>query len=326
MSLTKQVETAIDQTFVVVITFKPDLTALDRQLSSLARAGLSTVVVDNGSPSQHEIAGLAEMHSVEVVLVGENLGVAGAQNIGVDHARRRNSRYVVLLDQDSVPESGALEQLLRAYLSLRAQHKIGAVGSSYTLRTGTPGSSFVRFRWCGFSKIYCDDGDNGLHEVDFLISSGTLIPMAVLDEIGDMKEELFIDHVDTEWFLRAKASGFRFFGSCLARMSHDLGKHNYRVWLGRWRTVPVHQAFRYFFMFRNSIWLYRQRYAPAKWISADIVRLIYIFLFAGLLVPSGWPNIKWMLAGAWAGLRGLEDPRSIDAAERVKGSILSQEA
>ena len=38
-----------------------------------------------------------------------------------------------------------------------------------------------------------------------LISSGCLIPLSAIDTIGEMDEELFIDHVDTDWFLRAKS-------------------------------------------------------------------------------------------------------------------------
>lgn len=323
LSLTQKVETAIDETYVVVITYRPDLVTLKKQFSRLAQAGMRGVVVDNCSPTQSEIANLAKMYSLEVISLAENLGVARAQNVGIDYVKQKSGSYVVLLDQDSVPEDGAFEQLVRSYFSLHEQPKTGAIGSNYTLQTGYKGSSFVRFGWCHFSKIYCDGESNELHEVDFLISSGTFIPMAVLDEVGPMKEELFIDHVDTEWFLRAKSKGFRFYGSCSARMTHGLGEHTYRIWLGRWRTVPRHKAFRYFFMFRNSVWLYKQPYAPLKWITADVVRLIYIFLFLGVFVWSGIGNIKWMFKGVRAGWRGIDDPRSIDMVTDVKNSSLN---
>lgn len=42
-----------------------------------------------------------------------------------------------------------------------------------------------------------------------MISSGSLIKSNIFDQTGFFKEDFLIDHVDTEWYLRAKVKGFK---------------------------------------------------------------------------------------------------------------------
>lgn len=310
-----------EQTFAAVITFQPDLAVLRRQFSALAAEGVKGVVIDNHSAQRLEINDLSREYGLEFIGLDRNRGIAHAQNVGIEEARRRGRNFLLLLDQDSVPGPEAVAELLRAYTLIEEKDSVGAIGSSYTLQSGQSGSSFVRFRWFGFFKVYCDRAPVRVVEVDFLISSGTLFPMKVLQDVGPMKDELFIDHVDTEWFLRAGSHGYRFYGCCDAEMRHELGERGYRFWFGRWRNIPIHRGFRYFFMFRNSLWLYGQDYAPRKWVSADVLRLFYIFLFAGIFCSSGIENMKWMFRGLMAGIRGAEHPASIQAQKEAESAL-----
>ena len=300
-----RVFSALKQTYVIVVTFNPDLEVLKNQFTSLAEEGVKVVVVDNHSASKNNISNLASMHAFEVFSLAANKGVAAAHNAGIEYVRSKGGKYLIFLDQDSIPEKHAFVALVESFFSFEPGLKTGAVGSSYTLQAGNKGSSFVRFGWFHFEKIFCDLDSSDVHEVDFLISSGTFIPVSVIDDVGTMREELFIDHVDTEWFLRAKHKGYRFYGCCAARLTHALGERTVRIWFGRWRTVPVHKGFRYFYTFRNSMWLYKQEHAPGKWISADVMRLIYIFGFSSLFVSPRRANIKWMFKGLRAGLKDI---------------------
>ena len=102
-----------------------------------------------------------------------------------------------------------------------------------------------------FKRLDCDQAD-AVVNVDFLLSSGSLLPLSALANIGLMDESLFIDHVDTEWCFRAKAHGFQLFGVCDAVMTHALGERRKEIWFLRQRVVPFHKPFRYYYMFRNS--------------------------------------------------------------------------
>jgi len=76
-------------------------------------------------------------------------------------------------------------------------------------------------------------------ECDFLLSSGSLVPLDVIDKVGGMEEELFIDQVDTEWCLRARSMGYRVFGAFGAILEHRLGEAHARAWFDRWPHLPA---------------------------------------------------------------------------------------
>jgi len=143
--------------------------------------------------------------------------------------------------------------------------------------TDTPAGWPASFRFGPWRpvRVFCSAALAGeLLETDFMISSGALIPMQVLDQVGDMNESFFIDHVDTEWILRAKWQGFRSFGVCDAIMEHSLGTETFHFWLGRWRTrrCTVRSGTTTFFATASRCSGCRTR--PAAGIRNDIVRLL----------------------------------------------------
>ena len=292
----------------VIVIYFPDQEILDRLLQSLAVQVDYMAVVDNGASESTRtfLQGLAaETTSLEILCQWQNVGVAAAHNIGIDRLRIKGCTHVLLLDQDSIPASDMVEKLLQACLKLEAQGiRVAAVGPGYRDPRTDHASFFVRFGWLRFKRIYCDQLDNLPIPVDFLISSGSLIPLATLDQVGGMDEWLFIDHVDTEWFLRAASLGYRAYGMGAARMEHSLGKGTaIRLWLGRWRHIAIHSPLRHYYMFRNSLLLYRRNYAPWKWIFSDSIRLVLTFFFFLMVSPDRFEQGRMMLKGLRDGIR-----------------------
>jgi len=298
----------------VIVIYFPEQEVLDRLLRALAAQVACMVVVDNGTleSTRSFLQGLAEeVPSLEILSQQQNVGVASAHNIGIARLRTRCCTHVLLLDQDSIPAPDMVEKLLQACLQLELEGKrVAAVGPGYQdPRTGHA-SFFVRFGWLRFKRIYCDQLDKTPIPVDFLISSGSLIPIATLDQVGGMDERLFIDHVDTEWFLRAASLGCRAYGIGEARMEHSLGKGAaIRLWLGRWRHIAIHTPLRHYYMFRNSTLLYRRNYAPWKWIFSDSIRLVLTFFFFLAVSPDRLEQGRMMLKGLWDGIRKNTNPR-----------------
>jgi len=300
----------------VIVIYFPEQEILSRLLRALAAQVAYMAVVDNGAmeSTRSFLQGLAaKSPSLEIISQRQNVGVATAHNIGIARMRTRGCTHVLLLDQDSIPAPDMVEKLLQACLKLESEGKrVAAVGPGYQdPRTGHT-SFFVRFGWLGFKHIYGDQLDKSPIPVDFLISSGSLIPIATLDQVGGMDDQLFTDHVDTEWFLRAASLGYRAYGLGEARMEHSLGKGTaIRLWLGRWRYIAVHTPLRHYYIFRNSTLLYRRNYAPLKWIFPDLIRLISIFFFFLAVSPDRFEQGRMMLKGLWDGIRGnTNSPRS----------------
>lgn len=292
----------------VIVTYHPDAEALAEGLRAVRPQVGALLVVDNGSPADTvaRLRVLAQAHDCRLMEQGDNLGLGTAHNAGIDFARERGCSHVLLLDQDSVAEGSMVERLLAAEARLRAAgHRVAAVGPRYRDRNTGATSSFVRFGTVTFTRVECAGGDP-LEAVrtDFLISSGSLVALDTIAGVGAMDEGLFVDHVDTEWFLRARSLGYDAFGVCGAFMSHDLGRGSVRFWLGRWRNVARHSPLRHYYIFRNSVLLYRRRYAPARWIWNDVVRLVLMFVIFGIATAPRRAHAGAMLRGLRDGLAG----------------------
>ena len=288
-------------------TFNPDLSVLREQLSRTVPQVEQLVVVDNGSSAADLIqAVVQEFAKTHWFSLGENRGLGYAHILGIGKALDGGAESVLILDQDTLPEADMVSVLAETLVSSSASDsRVAAVGARYVGAQSSHPSFFVQFRRFRFKKCFCAEA--GVRQVipaDVLISSGALFAARALREIGTMDEGLFIDHVDTEWFLRAHHRGWRSYGVCDAVMRHSLGERTFRVWLGRWRYLPIHKPFRYYYIYRNSVLLYRRAYPAARWKCADLVRLVMMAVIFLVFADHRMTNLVMMCRGIVDGLRG----------------------
>lgn len=83
--------------------------------------------------------------------------------------------------------------------------------------------------------------------------------VSVLDDIGTMNEDFFIDYVDTEWCLRALGHGYEIYADTNVCMKHTIGDNNIKflVW-----KLPVHSALRRYYRMRNMYYLFGMKHVP----------------------------------------------------------------
>lgn len=296
----------------IVTTYFPDASLLKSVLSQIALQVPGVVIVDNGS-EEETLGPILEMtggSSVSLIKLGSNQGIAAAHNRGIAWAKAHNYTHVLLMDQDSVPMEDMVERLLTAESHLMAEgQKVAAVGPCFIDTRYSERASFGRIQGWRMKRSYCHRGQmEEYHRADDLISSGMLIRIPVLDEIGSMEEGLFIDYVDIEWGLRARSKGHYCFGICSAEMTHRLGDNAVRSYIGRRRHVPVRSPLRHYYLFRNAITLYKRPYAPFPWIVNDGYRLLLKYVFYATITPPRWQHFKMMTLGIWHGLCGRVGP------------------
>jgi rhamnosyltransferase len=296
----------------IIVTFNPDLATFATLLSEIRPQVDRVVIVDNGSrlATTDALLELATFHRCMLKALGENLGIASAQNHGIDavsqcvEAGPANTHFALFLDHDSIPAGDMVQRLLRADARARARgERVGAVGPmTVDKRTGTSARFMKAGRFWLNREACASDSDE--KSVDFLISSGTLVRFDVLRDVGGMNDGLFIDHVDTEWCLRALANGYRLYAACDARLLHSLGDEVFGVWSGRRREVFVHSPVRDYYAFRNSILLLRQVPMSFAWRAFLSIRLLAFLAFFGLCVAPRRERLRLMGRGLADGLRG----------------------
>jgi rhamnosyltransferase len=286
----------------ITVTHHPDRDALRSLVGGISPQVDGVVVIDNAS---HEDE-LPELSPVTVLRQPANIGLAAAQNIGVAWARAHGHTHVLLLDQDSSPAPDMVAQLLAALAQLTADgRRVAAVGPRFHDQREDRDAPFVRVAFPVSEKIWC--GTSPYVECDFLIGSGALIPIAVLDDVGAMDQSLFIDNIDLEWSFRSRSRGYTLFGVCAARMDHRLGDDRRPVLFGL-RQVVTHGPTRLYYIMRNRTILYRLASTPRVWIAQDLLRIPFKFVIFAVLLGPRRRNAAMMLAGLRDGLRGRGGP------------------
>jgi rhamnosyltransferase len=293
---------------VVTVTFNPETTRLQRQLAALPSDAF-LVLVDNASDAEQltAIREIAGTRNATILLENNtNRGLARALNQGTALARERQPErpFLLFLDQDSVPETRAVETLLAEFERLSSYGlPVGCVGPNLVDDdTGlTHGFHCIRgWRW---ARTYADDQTHEPVECANLNGSGTLLRFSLLDTLGGLEEEFFIDHVDTEWAFRVRAAGLRLYGIPQASLHHRMGSRGIRYWCFGWRVWPWRTAPRHFYLFRNAACLLRRDYVPAIWKLWAVPKLLLTLLVHAAVDRDRTHQVGSMFRGFITGWR-----------------------
>ncbi len=286
----------------IVVAYRPELHLLLELIESIRQQVNHCLVVDNGSEGDVRGA-LARFPSdwLSYQALGQNRGMASAQNIGIQYAKNHVFDFVLLLDQDSRPAADMVERLLDAHGELGTHRTlIAAVGPVFFDSDSPSTTPFVRGHFGWRERLPCTD-PNALVRSDHLIASGSLISLDVLAVIGCMEEKLFIDYVDIEWGLRAKSFGYACFGVCAARMEHRLGDGQIRVF---GVTLPVRSPLRHYYMVRNAMWLSSRPWISWSWKLILVGRSLGYYAAYSMLARPAFTHWRMMTMGVLHALKG----------------------
>ncbi len=251
----------------IIVTYCPTEILLKRLLLSVCDEVAKVYLVDN-TPAA-DIDWLSEEWleqqnvTVEYQSLGDNFGIARAQNVGIAAAIKDDCDHVIFFDQDSAPPKGMLERLLAAELKLLAASvKVGAVGPLFLDEKTKTYAKAIRHEGLKLRKVDISTDQTDPVSADYLIASGSLIRISVFQEAGLMREELFIDWVDIEWGLRAAAFGFKHFIVPDAVMLHSIGDEF--VSIGK-TAINLHNDVRNYYIVRNACHLLLDRTVNWQW-------------------------------------------------------------
>ncbi len=303
-----------DSCVAIIVSYNPDKEILFSLLQQLSDQ-TDFLLVDNGSANVSDFAAdaraLAACKGVQEL--PENLGLACALNIGLRFALENDYEFALLFDQDSALSENFVESLLQAYAEAtllprnpvdsignntdrKSSYKIAAIGP--LVRNPETGRQmpFKRFDRMFYRSNCRPSPSVSLYIADFLISSGSLLPMENIADIGFMKEDYFIDNIDLEWCFRARSLGYSLYGTEKAVLHHRIGEaaNSYMVKKG---FMVQHSPLRAYYSTRNRINLYSKKYAPMQWIVRDIFRFAFKTLWLVLFSSDRIAYLKSIRRG-----------------------------
>ena len=271
---------------VIIVLYNPDTNDIDT-VRRIAQYNVGFVVDNSLIPFMDgETIG-----NMSYICNKANIGIAKAQNIALREILKGDYEYVVFLDQDTrvavdYPSQIAMEfsRIDNGRLAVLGPQVVNAVtGGQYA-------SAIHKY----------EISENGFSLRKHIISSGSCMSINALKDVGLMWGELFIDYVDFEWCWRAASKGYQCGVTSHLQISHHVGQRELSI--GKYKVIISAQQ-RYFYQYRNFIWLIQKKYVPLQWKCATCVKFLLRLVYFPILVNGGlkyWNNmIKGLEAGIW---------------------------
>jgi N-acetylglucosaminyl-diphospho-decaprenol L-rhamnosyltransferase len=277
-----------DLSIIIVSWNVADLLAdcLDSIAAHTGNLDIETIVVDSASRDDTVSRVQTSYPWVTLLPQTENVGFAGGNNIGLEHA---TGEFLLLLNPDTVIVGEMLAQMV-AYL--RANPAVGVVGP-HTLNTdGSTQSSRRRFptlataffesTWLQpyapgalLNRYYVRDADDSATlEVDWVQGHALMTRHTVYEQVGGLDTKYPMYFEETDWCQRVKSAGWRVVYLGSAQVIH----------LGGGSSAQA-GAFKHISYNRSKIRYVRRYHSP---VAALLLRG---FLLAGF----AW---QWVLEGA----------------------------
>lgn len=262
---------------VVIVTFNPDLILLKKSISNLK--SFYIFISDNGSNNIDGIKKIIkDVPNTNLVLNKSNVGIATAQNRSLLRIiRSKEINFVLFLDQDSLITENSVKKLHSDFLETNDKNLaiLSAISSNQL------------------------DKGHGIINVNECISSGMLVSIAAIKEVGLMMDSLFIDMVDYEWCWRFIKKGWHVAVDYNVQFNHQIGNH--KIVLKRIEIAP----FRLYYVFRNTIFLIRNnktinRRQTHFWINY----LLKLFVFNVIFCSDRIKRFEFIKKGVVDAIKG----------------------
>ena len=256
------------------------------------------MVINN---SQKELLNEHQSISNYVILQNHNKnGLAGAYNLALSKLKDIDPQFVLFLDDDT--DTSTLYSLFddEFYAVFEDQFVAASAPIYIDSNTSTRGSHMLLSKF-SFRRIPRDH--IGISQVSFMINSCSVWKHNALKKIGKYDEVMKVDHIDTDYCLRATEKGYRLILNSNYSFKHTIGDRiSYRFLYKNLRSGN-HSPERRKMIMLNSILVLRKHvknYPILFYIIFE--RIIYELMGIIIAEKNKLQKIKFSLSGLVNGL------------------------
>ncbi len=233
----------------VVVLYNPEDAVLNNILRYSSLLDCLFVVDNSTKPNEELNKKLEAMDKVELISLGDNLGIAKALKVGLEAAINDKAEYCLTMDQDSIFPSEDYDKIKKYLSDYKGQYAI--INLNYQELGTNEGEQF-----------------EGIRDVHHWITSGGFIYIEDYKLVHGFKEELFIDLVDFDLCQQFYAIGKKMGVIGEIYLKHKIGNAVRARFLWKHPIVDNHALVRYYYMYRNLTYLYKRDkvfYKPIKY-------------------------------------------------------------
>jgi rhamnopyranosyl-N-acetylglucosaminyl-diphospho-decaprenol beta-1,3/1,4-galactofuranosyltransferase len=290
-----------------------EATFIERALEGLQRQTRppdAIVIVDNGSTDGTLDRTFPE--NVTIIRNSADLGTSGSVGVGFAHALQHGFDWIWVLDADSVPESGALENLLAFFERMppAEEEKVCFLACRLATASNEAAHRPLVFTESGL-KFVSPDADLGYCRCDFFIWSGSLFHMPSVAKIGLPSADYFMDLSELEYGYRARQRGYISYVVSSGVLHQDVGRiPGVATRIRRFGPLSIRlyemSPLRCYYYVRNMLyfWLYQFRPPQPRRILRTIVHVVVYPRTFAIRPLSHSRHLIACLRGLWDGLTG----------------------
>lgn len=230
-----------------VIIFYPEKKTIDNLLSYSSFVHTLYVLDNSENPSIAIAELLKEIPNCQYKHDGDNKGIAERLNQACKLAIKDKFDWLLTMDQDSSFSQNNISVYINCLEGFAGKEQIAMTGAE-------------------FIKKENDEANCGYKEVTSLITSGSIINLAIFDKVGAFDEALFIDQVDLEYCYRAILKGYKIIKFKNIFFTHSLGVLSVHKSFKNLRNTPrsLHSPSRIYYITRNYFYIrskYKKKFA-----------------------------------------------------------------
>ncbi len=223
----------------VVVTFNPDVIRFKNLIESAGKQVKRIVVVDNGSRNIGDIKRILLHGKAKLITLNKNFGQPKALNEGGNEAIKQHSKWILILDDDTILYKNAVNDILARYERLPegVKERVGLLAMAVEPTDTNK-----------HTAVLAEDPE--FISRKSVITSGNLIKCSVFERVK-FREDFFIDQVDTEFDIRLRS-----FGYSIIEYNKKLITQRYgRQVMVRGKAVNYYNAMRMYYITRNSAYM-----------------------------------------------------------------------
>jgi len=289
--------------YSIIVCYNPDVSNLFQTYKTLTECNSHVLVIDNTEKSY--ITVYKNYPDCTFFPLGENTGIAHAQNVGIKYAINLGAEVIILFDQDSKINNNFLSNLL---LPLKVDKPCVISPVHFDIDNDYEYPSMKLNKYGLLSKVYKGNKSEP-YNVDAVIASGTAVTAVTFGIVGLMDEDYYIDYVDTDWCLRSSSMNIPIQVTPDAVMRHSIGTRS--VDFGMMRGY-IHNPLRSYYKIRNSFILFRKDYITLLMALKEIITILihqFVLLF---FVKNKTEYIKNYYVAVIHGVKGIVGEKPIN--------------
>lgn len=284
----------------IIVLYNPDIKKLKDLIKQLNFQGSNVVLVNNGQKNP-QLLKLINEH-VFFQQMTDNLGIAAAQNVGISFVIKMKAERFFLFDQDS--------EIPNNYISAMTSFNVPS-------NTGMLVPNVLDINTSRYLEPRIYERENSKLTIKFPlkdslkleyrraakpIASGSYIFVDTINKVGGMREDFFIDAVDTDFSLRVLEKGYEIYRINNISLSHKVGNKRKKEFFSKIIFLSNHSPSRRYYIGRNNIWLWKLHFRSVKGISKDVFLTLSSQLVYALLEKNRISKVTNLIKGITRGI------------------------